>query len=97
MIIYVPNDDVAPIVDYIKRGMLKADHLPTSREAEAVARMFKQIDFEKKGKPFQMWQHTKEERHVDDSVKSAGGNTGRVGCVGPARGNGLRKGNKKRK
>ena len=97
MIVYVPNDDVAPILDYIKRGMLKADHLPTSGEADAIARMFKQIDFEKKNIPYQMWQHSKEERHVDDSVKSAGGNIGRVGCVGPARGDGIRKSGKKRK
>jgi len=97
MIVYLPNDDVAPIVDYIKRAMLEPRTDLKPHERDAIAQMFKQIDLEKKGKPFQLWQHNKEERHADDSVKSAGGNTGRVGCVGPARGNGLRKGNKKRK
>ena len=71
MIAYLPNDDVAPIVDYIKRGMLKAGHLPSAREADAIARLFRQIDLEKKGYAYQVWERNRQDRQAVDNAARA--------------------------
>jgi hypothetical protein len=91
MIVYVPNDDVAPIMGYLRRCTLTVK--PEPEQSAALARMEKHIEYEKKGKPYQMWSSNKEERHVDDSVASAAG----VGVARPARRNRVRKSHSKRK
>ncbi|MEW6330203.1 MAG: hypothetical protein AB1560_01950 [Pseudomonadota bacterium] len=92
MVIYLPNEFIDPLENYLRRGMQTDVLVPSESEAQAIARLVAAIQHERREIPYQMYLSNKEERHVEDSVAGAG----RVDARRAARRDGARKNHQKK-
>ena len=56
MLIYLSNEHVNPLLDYLKRGMTNDRPTPTKAEADAIGVLFQNVEIEKQGVPYRLWQ-----------------------------------------